>query len=70
LLDYAGDFIFVEDTALAFLKESILWNELPAVKNNKVTILDSDASYFNDPVSLEKQLDIVVEAFNKMHKNE
>lgn len=69
LPDYAGDFIFVEDTALEFLKESTLWNELPAVNNNMVTILDSNASYFNDPVSLEKQLDLVVEAFSNMQKN-
>lgn len=68
LPDYAGDFIFVEDTALEFLKESTLWNELPAVNNKMVTILDSNASYFNDPVSLEKQLDFVVEAYSNIQK--
>ncbi|WP_255350375.1 hypothetical protein [Lysinibacillus sp. ZYM-1] len=40
------------------------------MNNNMVTILDSNASYFNEPVSLEKQLDFVVEAFSKIQKNE
>jgi len=69
LADCAGDFIFyIEDTALEFPKESTLLNEMPAVKNNKVTTLGSTTSYFNDPVSLKKQLNLVVEAFSNMQK--
>lgn len=41
---------------------------MPAVKNNKVTTLGSTTSYFNDPVSLMKQLNFVVEAFSNMQK--
>lgn len=51
-----GILFFIEDSALEFPKESTLWNELPAVKNNKVTSLGSTTSYFNDPVSLKKSL--------------
>lgn len=41
---------------------------MPAVKNNKVTTLGSTTSYFNDPVSLNKHLNLVVEAFSNIKK--
>ncbi|WP_337976433.1 hypothetical protein [Lysinibacillus capsici] len=59
---------FIEDTALDFPKESTLCNELPAVQNNKVTTLGSTTSYFNDPVSLKKHLNLIVEAFSNIKK--
>lgn len=62
LSDYAGDYIFMEDNA-NFKKtaESTLWKELPAVKDNRVFTINENDSFFNDPISLDKQLDFIVE---------
>ncbi|WP_241154365.1 iron-hydroxamate ABC transporter substrate-binding protein [Staphylospora marina] len=59
---YAGDYIFVgksADTNNAFMETNV-WKNLPAVKNNRVIEFDSKSFYFNDPISLEKELEIIV----------
>lgn len=64
LPDYAGDYIIlaVEDESVAAgLLNSDLWKNLPAVQNKKVIKVDSKAFYFNDPISLEYQLNILKE---------
>lgn len=64
---YAGDYIFVGEgssTKNSFM-ESDVWKQLPAVKNNQVIKFDSDSFYFNDPISLEKELDFIVEQLTK-----
>ncbi|HFI0231914.1 TPA: ABC transporter substrate-binding protein [Streptococcus suis] len=68
LPDYAGDYIIlaVEDESVAAsLLNSDLWKNLPAVQNNSVIKVDSKAFYFNDPISLEYQLNILKEAITK-----
>ncbi|HFI0263712.1 TPA: iron-hydroxamate ABC transporter substrate-binding protein [Streptococcus suis] len=68
LPDYAGDYIIlaVEDESVAAsLLNSDLWKNLPAVQNNRVIKVDSKAFYFNDPISLEYQLNILKEAITK-----
>ncbi|ELK41749.1 iron-hydroxamate ABC transporter substrate-binding protein [Brevibacillus agri] len=66
LPDFAGDYIFTsawsgDDADPEAVYGSNVWKGLPAVKNNKVFQLDRDGSYFNDPISLEAQLDFIVE---------
>lgn len=68
LPDYAGDYIIlaVEDESVAAgLLNSDLWKNLPAVQNNRVIKVDSKVFYFNDPISLEYQLNILKEAITK-----
>lgn len=59
---YAGDYIFVgksKDTNNTFM-ETDVWKNLPAVQNQRVIEFDSKSFYFNDPISLEKELEIIV----------
>lgn len=68
LPDYAGDYIIlaVEDESVAAsLLNSDLWKSLPAVQNNRVIKVDSKAFYFNDPISLEYQLNVLKDAITK-----
>lgn len=66
LPDFAGDYIFTsawsgDEGDPESVYGSSIWKSLSAVKNNKVYQLDRDGSYFNDPISLEAQLDFIVE---------
>lgn len=65
---YAGDYIFVGtgtgNPDNSFM-ESDVWKELPAVKNGNAIKFDSESFYFNDPISLEKELDIIVKELTK-----
>jgi iron complex transport system substrate-binding protein len=65
---YAGDYIFVGSGAgnpdNSFM-ESNVWKELPAVKNGNAIKFDSESFYFNDPISLEKELDFIVKELTK-----
>lgn len=65
---YAGDFIFLgegmETTDISFM-ETDVWKNIPAVKNNRVIRFDADSFYFNDPISLEKELEIIVDELMK-----
>lgn len=68
LTDYAGDYIIlaVEDESVAAgLLNSDVWKNLPAVQNNRVIKVDSKAFYFNDPISLEYQLNVLQNAITK-----
>ncbi|WP_108670518.1 iron-hydroxamate ABC transporter substrate-binding protein [Peribacillus acanthi] len=65
---YAGDYIFVGDGGNAAnnsFMETDVWKGIPAVKNNQVFQFDSASFYFNDPISLEKELDFIVENLTK-----
>lgn len=62
--EYAGDYIFLgegSDTDNSFVKID-LWKNIPAVKNNRVILFDADSFSFNDPVTLESELDFIVKA--------
>ncbi len=63
LPEFAGDYIFVEDNA-DFEKSTsgVLWKDLPAIKNNRVFIIDEYDSFFSDPISLDKQLEFIVDS--------
>lgn len=69
LPDYAGDYIFLTvyeadggDKAAQEIKESPIWQSLPAFKNNRIIELDIDEMAPGDPISLENQMDIQVES--------
>ncbi|GED16004.1 iron-hydroxamate ABC transporter substrate-binding protein [Aneurinibacillus migulanus] len=66
LPEYAGDYIFTsawsgDNADPNVVYGNSIWKGLPAVKNNRVFKLDDKGSFFNDPVSLEAQLDFIVE---------
>jgi iron complex transport system substrate-binding protein len=60
---YAGDYIFVGSGAgnpdNSFMQSDV-WKKLPAVKKGNAIKFDSESFYFNDPISLEKELDFIV----------
>ncbi|WNS45567.1 AraC family transcriptional regulator [Paenibacillus sp. MMS20-IR301] len=66
LPQYAGDYIFISgwtgDENAASIFEGSLWDNLPAVKNNHVYRENSRGFVFSDPVSLEAQLQFVVDS--------
>lgn len=70
LADYVGDYLVLnvsKDTkdAAASLKESDIWKNIPAVKNQKVLEVDENLFYFSDPMSLDKQLETFTAAIKK-----
>ncbi|WP_094700129.1 iron-hydroxamate ABC transporter substrate-binding protein [Brevibacillus laterosporus] len=70
LPSYAGDYIFTtawsgDDANPEVVYNSSIWKALPAVKNNRVFSMDKNSSVFNDPISLEGQLDFIVEKLTK-----
>ncbi|MGO0063821.1 iron-hydroxamate ABC transporter substrate-binding protein [Brevibacillus fluminis] len=65
LPDFAGDYIFTsawsgDDADPGAVYDTKVWKALPAVKNNKVFAIDRKGSLYNDPISLEAQLDDIV----------
>ncbi|SDO42524.1 iron complex transport system substrate-binding protein [Streptococcus equinus] len=70
LANYTGDYLVFnvsKDTkkAAASLKESDVWKNIPAVKNQKALEVDENLFYFSDPMSLDKQLEAFVSAVKK-----
>ncbi|WP_434748778.1 ABC transporter substrate-binding protein [Paenibacillus amylolyticus] len=68
LHDYAGDYIFTsnwgwDDGNPEVVYESKVWKGLPAVQKKHVYFINVDGSYYNDPISLEAQLQFIVDSF-------
>ncbi|MGE6630048.1 iron-hydroxamate ABC transporter substrate-binding protein [Bacillus sp. NPDC077027] len=66
LPDFAGDYIFTGPWSASKnngdnVYNSSIWKSLPAVKNKQVFETDPIGYFFNDPVSLEGQLEFIVE---------
>ncbi|SEN69500.1 iron-hydroxamate ABC transporter substrate-binding protein [Lihuaxuella thermophila] len=63
---YAGDYIFVGVGAgnNSFM-ETDVWKGIPAVQKNQVIKFDSNSFYYNDPISLEKEMEFIVQALTK-----
>lgn len=66
LPEYAGDYIFTnawsgDDADPSVVYESSLWKNLPAVKNNLVFMTNRKGDLFNDPISLEAQLEFMLD---------
>ena len=65
--EYAGDYLFVGEGAgvdNSFM-ETDLWKNLPAVQNGRVIFFDSESFWFNDAITLENQMEFIVDAFTK-----
>lgn len=65
--DYAGDFIVISRSATgdnSFMSTET-WNNIPAVKNKQVIEIDTEASTYSDPISLDSLLNIFKEGFLK-----
>lgn len=66
--DYAGDYIFLSVGAELgegpFMKTE-LWKQIPAVQKNNVIQFESESFWFNDAISLENQLEFIVDSFTK-----
>ncbi|HEM3635536.1 TPA: ABC transporter substrate-binding protein [Streptococcus suis] len=72
LPDYIGDYalVNVNDTtsqAAASLKESDIWNNLPAVKAGHVIEVDYNLFYFSDPLSFDLQIEAFVVAIKELN---
>ncbi|CAD2071515.1 ABC transporter substrate-binding protein [Jeotgalicoccus coquinae] len=67
LAEYAGDYIVLsrgEDTDMSFT-ESEVWQSIPAVKNGNVIEIDTAATSYSDPTTLEYLLEIYGEGLMK-----
>ncbi|MBM7567544.1 iron-hydroxamate ABC transporter substrate-binding protein [Paenibacillus sacheonensis] len=65
LSQYAGDYVVLSrSTAVdnAFMKTSV-WTSIPAVKNKHVIEIDTEASTYSDPTTLDYLLDIFKKGF-------
>jgi len=65
LPDYAGDYVIFsknQDTDNSF-QETSIYKNIIAVKNNRLFEVNAKEFYFNDPITLEFQLDFFQKAF-------
>ncbi|RKD24524.1 ABC transporter substrate-binding protein [Ammoniphilus oxalaticus] len=65
LPEYAGDYIVLSrdlDSEASFM-DSEIWQRIPAVQNNRVIEIDTKASTYSDPITLEHLLSIFKTAF-------
>lgn len=65
LADYSGDYVVFSKNAEEdnSFQETETYKNIPAVKNNRVFEADAKAFYFNDPLSLEYQLEFFIKSF-------
>lgn len=65
LPEFVGDYLIVskaEDTETSFM-DSETYKNIPAVKNNQSYVANAKEFYFNDPITLEYQLEFFIESF-------
>ncbi|WP_243354747.1 iron-hydroxamate ABC transporter substrate-binding protein [Bacillus litorisediminis] len=65
LPEFVGDYLVVsktEDKQSSFM-ESETFKNIPAVKNGQVFVANANEFYFNDPITLEYQLDFFKQSF-------
>jgi iron complex transport system substrate-binding protein len=65
LPEFAGDYLIISknpDTDNSF-QETDTYKNIPAVKNNRVFAVNAKEFYFNDPLTLEYQLEFFKKAF-------
>ncbi|MCD1261756.1 iron-hydroxamate ABC transporter substrate-binding protein [Paenibacillus athensensis] len=65
LPQYAGDYLIVsrnKDTDNAY-EQTDTYKNMPAVKNNRVYTANAKEFYFNDPLTLDFQLDFFIKSF-------
>lgn len=67
--NYMGDYVILSSTndADSSFQKTASFNEIPAVKNNRIINVESATFYFNDPLTLDFQLKTIKEALLKMN---
>jgi len=65
LPEYAGDYLIISknDDADNSFMETDTYKNMPAVKNNRVFVANAKEFYFNDPISLDYQLEFFTKHF-------
>ncbi|MBE9914901.1 iron-hydroxamate ABC transporter substrate-binding protein [Paenibacillus donghaensis] len=65
LKDYFGDYVILSKNADedSSFQKTETYKNIPAVKNNHVFEVDAKSFYFNDPLSLDYQLDFFIKSF-------
>lgn len=66
--EYVGDYIFLgvgAEAADSAFMETNVWKEILVVQKNNVIQFESESFWFNDAISLENQLEFIVDAFTK-----
>ncbi|TMZ31960.1 ABC transporter substrate-binding protein, partial [Klebsiella pneumoniae] len=65
LPEFAGDYLVFSkyDDRDTSYEETETYQNIPAVKNGRVLEVDAKAFYFNDPLTLEYQLEVFEEYF-------
>lgn len=65
LPDYAGDYVIFSKNADAdnSFQETETYKSIPAVENNQVFEVNAKEFYFNDPITLDYQLEFFIEHF-------
>ncbi len=67
LSDYTGDYIILATMGeTPQFTQTTNWKNLDAVKNNHVIELDLQQTQYNDPISLEKQREIILKQLKEM----
>ncbi|MDF2609897.1 MAG: transporter substrate-binding protein [Lachnospiraceae bacterium] len=63
--DYAGDYIIYSKSSSAdhSFQETESYKNIPAVKNNQIFEFDASIFYFNDPITLNYQLEMFIQSF-------
>lgn len=62
--EYAGDFVIISrNEGDNEFMDSDIWKAIPAVQNNQVIEIDTKASTYSDPITLEYLLDIFEKGF-------
>lgn len=63
--EYAGDFIVISRPGSGdnSFMDTEIWKSIPAVKDNKVIEIDTEASTYSDPISLESMMEIFKKGF-------
>lgn len=65
LKDYFGDYVIFSKNADEdnSFQETVTYKSIPAVKNHRVYEANAKAFYFNDPLSMEYQLEFFIKSF-------
>ncbi|ERJ11349.1 iron-hydroxamate ABC transporter substrate-binding protein [Haloplasma contractile] len=62
--EYAGDYIILtSDGQNTSFQETDLYKNIPAVKNNQVYTAEASRFFFNDPITLDYQLEFFIDHF-------
>ena len=64
LPDYAGDYVIFSKSSTVdnSFQKTTTYKNIPAVKNNHLFEVDAKTFYFNDPISLDYQLDFFIKS--------